>query len=66
MGVMFLCKVSLVSATATLFCYSSLCAVICLSRLVQVFVWFRLLDQFRFNVDPIDDFDIVSVANLET
>ena len=45
-----------------LFCSSSLCNVVFLSRLVL----FRLSYQFRFSADPTNDFSVANVANLET
>jgi len=52
--------------SVTLFCSLSLYDVVCLSCFVQIFVRFRLLDQFRSNADPINDFGVVNVADSET
>jgi len=51
---------------ATLVCSSSLCDVVCLSYFSQVFDRFRLLDQLRSSADPINDFDVIHIADPET
>jgi hypothetical protein len=49
----------------TLVCSSSLCGLICLSCFSQIFDRFRLLDQLWSSADPINDFDVIHVADLE-
>lgn len=43
----------LISSSHCVVCSSSLCCVVCLSCLIQMFVRFRLLDQLRFSADLI-------------
>ena len=52
--------------SVTLVCSSSLYDVVCLSCFVQVFVRFRLQNQIRFSANPIIDFGVVLIADLET
>jgi len=52
--------------SATLIYLSSLCDVVCLSCFIQVFVWFRLSNQFRLSTNPIKDFSVIHVTDPDT